>query len=258
MYAPLRLAEGGSQGALSRPVLVQPPSHRCGSRKLRITDDWRRLYRVSLYLGRSYAQTTQTIDGGIASSSHGATWLERTASLRTLRVGSLRCMKDVDDDSSTMKIALIVPSFSPDDTAHVSTPLVRVLVEALSAHVEMHVVPLRYPPQSVAYRYGPATVHPIGGEGLRLRDIVRRGVGALRDEHRREHFDVLHALWLHEPGSVALATRALLRVPVLASIGGAEVANIPVIGYGGALARWGRYVTRWVLTRADGVTGGSR
>jgi glycosyltransferase involved in cell wall biosynthesis len=46
-------------------------------------------------------------------------------------------------------------------------------------------------------------------------------------------------------------------VPVIASIGGAEVARLPQIGYGGLLTRRGRLMTSFVLRRASVVTGGS-
>jgi glycosyltransferase involved in cell wall biosynthesis len=82
-------------------------------------------------------------------------------------------------------------------------------------------------------------------------------IRSLWREHRRQPFDVLHGLWLHEPGSVAVVAGAVLRVPVVASIGGAEVANLPRVAYGALRTRRGRLMTSFVLRRASVVTGGS-
>jgi glycosyltransferase involved in cell wall biosynthesis len=80
---------------------------------------------------------------------------------------------------------------------------------------------------------------------------------ALAAAHRERPFDVLHGFWLHEPGTLALLAGRLLRVPTLLSVGGAEVACVPSIGYGGALDSHARWVNRAALRRATLVSGGS-
>lgn len=156
-----------------------------------------------------------------------------------------------------MKIGLIVPSLSYDDT--VSTPTIRLLAESLGATdgVELHAFALRYPPSSESGMRSSITLHAIGGATMRVRTLLSTAVQTIRAEHTRSGFDVLHAIWLHEPGLVATIAGRLLRVPVVASIGGAEVARLPDIGYGGALHRRGRLMSAYVMRRAGIVTGGS-
>jgi glycosyltransferase involved in cell wall biosynthesis len=62
---------------------------------------------------------------------------------------------------------------------------------------------------------------------------------------------------LHEPGTVAVAAGTLLRLPVVASIGGAEVVALPTIDYGALRTARGRVMMSNVLQRATFVTGGS-
>ena len=93
---------------------------------------------------------------------------------------------------------------------------------------------------------------------MRYRALLRHALGELRAADHRRPFDVLHGLWLHEPATTAILAGMLLRRPVLASIGGAEVVSLPEIDYGGLLHRSGRVVNRAALTRATLVSGGSR
>jgi glycosyltransferase involved in cell wall biosynthesis len=155
-----------------------------------------------------------------------------------------------------MKVGLLVPSYGLD--AGVSTPVIRTLAEALGHEVDLHVFPLRYPKTRSHVTHDNLRLHAPGGSGMSFRRLVFATVRLIAAEHRRGAFDLLHAIWLHEPGSVALAAGKLLRVPVVVSIGGAEVANIPSIAYGGMRSPRGRIMHRWALRQACIVTGGSR
>jgi glycosyltransferase involved in cell wall biosynthesis len=153
-----------------------------------------------------------------------------------------------------VKIALIVPSLGVD--GDVETPAISLLVRQLASAVDLHVVTLRHPRWRENRVVDGARVHAIGG-GSGLRAVARATFSVLIREHRREPFDVIHGLWLHEPGTIAVLAGRAMRVPVLASIGGAEVAAIPDIGYGALLSRRGRLVCAQVLRRASLVSGGS-
>lgn len=154
-----------------------------------------------------------------------------------------------------MKIGLLVPSISHDQS--VETPTIRLLADELGRLADLVVYPLRYPSAGRMMATSPYRTHPTGGQGRRFRRIVRDTIRAIRQEHRSTRFDALHAIWLHEPGTVALTAGVLHRLPVLSSIGGAEVASLPVIGYGGQLSARGRFVARLVLRRSALVSGGS-
>jgi glycosyltransferase involved in cell wall biosynthesis len=141
--------------------------------------------------------------------------------------------------------------------ATVATPALTTLVLTLGADVDLRVFPLRLPAERTQVPIGDAELLPIGGHGLRLRRLTPRVLGALVAAHRQRRFDVLHGIWLHEPGTLALLAGQLLRVPTVLSIGGAEVARVPSIGYGGALDTRGRVVNRAALRHATLVSGGS-
>jgi len=153
-------------------------------------------------------------------------------------------------------VALIVPSF--DVGAGVETPAMTALAEALRLHADVTVLALRYPPGPGRFNVNGIPVVALGGAGMRTRLLLWRTWGALRAVHRRKPFDVLHGVWLFEPGFIAATAGRLLRVPSMASVGGVEVVALPDIGVGGLLNRRGRMLSRFVLNRAGLVTGGSR
>ena len=153
-------------------------------------------------------------------------------------------------------VALIVPSF--DVGAGVETPAMTALAEALRMHVDVTVFALRYPPEPGRFDAGGIPVVALGGGGMRTRLLLRRSWQALRVAHRRRPFDVLHGVWLFEPGFIAATAGWMLRVPSVASVGGVEVVALSDIGVGGLLNRRGRMLSRFVLNRAGLVTGGSR
>ena len=69
--------------------------------------------------------------------------------------------------------------------------------------------------------------------------------------------DVVHGLWLDEPGAVATVAGRLIRRPAVASVMGGELVALPDIGYGAALGRGGRWTAAVALRGADLVTAGS-
>jgi glycosyltransferase involved in cell wall biosynthesis len=85
-----------------------------------------------------------------------------------------------------------------------------------------------------------------------------RTARAIAGEHRRGAFDVLHAFWVDEPGWVAAWAGRRLRVPVVLSLAGGELARMPDIGYGLSLLPGRRALVAWALGAASAVTAGSR
>jgi glycosyltransferase involved in cell wall biosynthesis len=156
-----------------------------------------------------------------------------------------------------LRVGLLLPSLATTDAAPVATPALMTLVATLGADVDLRVFPLRLPADRTRFMVGDTEVRPLGGLGQRLRQLTPRVLGALGAAHRERPFDVLHGIWLHEPGTLALLAGQLLRVPTLLSIGGAEVACLPSIAYGGALDGRGRVVNRAALRHATLVSGGS-
>jgi Glycosyl transferase 4-like len=114
-----------------------------------------------------------------------------------------------------MKVGLVAPGFS----LHASdeyNPVLDNVVRELSARVDLHIFPLRYPRRAQQYEIYGAKVHAIGGGGVRRArrvPMLLRALAEIALEHRREPFDVLHGVWIDEPGSIAVLAARLLRVP---------------------------------------------
>lgn len=153
-----------------------------------------------------------------------------------------------------MHVGLILPAYGSDE--HLQIPSLSLLAKGLAEKIDVTIIPLRNP--SLSGTDGKLrTLDPLGA-GLRFRTLVRHTIDLIRNEHRRHPFDVLHAYWLFEPGAVAAFAGQLLRIPVVVSIGGAELSALQKIGYGGARTYRGRMLNRIVMRSADIVTGGSQ
>lgn len=155
-----------------------------------------------------------------------------------------------------MRIALIVPAIGDD--AIVATPAINTFVQYVGAQVDVHVFTMRYPVGRQPVPLFGGTVHPVPAEDMRLRHLARWTIGSMCAEHRNAPFDLVHGLWLFEPGALAVLAARILRIPSIVSIGGAEVAAFPDINYGGLLSRRQRVIQRRTLRSAGIVTGGSR
>src|SRR5687768_9575063 len=113
-----------------------------------------------------------------------------------------------------MKIALIVPGFSADERDW-CIPVLRNLVGELARGDEVVVFALRYPYRAGSYGAFGARVIALGGaraRGAGSAGLWRRALGALRAEHRRGRFELLHAFWATEAGALTAVAGRLLRV----------------------------------------------
>ncbi len=159
-----------------------------------------------------------------------------------------------------MKIGLVLPGFSASERDWCIPALLN-LVRRLAVENCVHVFALEYPYRRAVYPVYGATVHCLGGCNRGKAYAPRLWLAALSAiyaEHRRAHFDVLHAFWVNEPGALALLAGRTSGVPVVASVGGGELVGIPRIRYGGQLNRLERGMVRMVVGGADRVTVGSR
>ena len=156
-----------------------------------------------------------------------------------------------------MRIGLIVPG-GVDRSAQVRViPVLLALIERLARRHEVLVIALHQEPQPSEYTLLGARVVNLGETrgGTRVgRSIsqLKRTISILRTAGGE--FDVLHAFWAQGPGALAVAAGTLLRIPVVVSIGGGELACLPEINYGGQRKWLGRAGISSVLRMADAVS----
>jgi glycosyltransferase involved in cell wall biosynthesis len=158
-----------------------------------------------------------------------------------------------------MEVGLITPGFSASE-ADWCIPAQLDLVRALARDHDVRVFALRYPHERRTYRVYGAEVHAFGAAqrgGLHRPLAWARAIVRLLREHRRRPFDVLHALWAHEPGFVAAVAGRLTGTPVVVSVLGGELVDLPGIDYGGGRGVLNRRLIPIALRAAARVTVGS-
>lgn len=155
-----------------------------------------------------------------------------------------------------MRIGLITPGFSASESDWCIPALLNLVRELATRH-EVTVLALRYPHHREPYTVYGAQVLPFGGaeaRGLRRAPLLQRVRRALRERS----FDVLHALWAHEPGFVASLAARKQGPPVIVSLLGGELERLFEISYGGQITTIGRLLVKRALAKADLVTVGSQ
>jgi len=148
-----------------------------------------------------------------------------------------------------MKIALVVPGGVDRSGTERVIPVLLWLIERLAeTGDEVHVYALNQEPEPGEWRLLGATIHNAGRRPKRLRALA-----ALRREHRRKAFDVVHAFWAGTPGQVATAFGAIAHVPVVITLPGGDLARMPDIEYGAQLRWTSRVTTKAALSRASAI-----
>jgi len=152
-----------------------------------------------------------------------------------------------------MKLALVVPGGVDRSGEYRVIPALLWLIGRLSREHEVRVFALHQEPQPDRWPLRGAQVENIG----RTRTLWRT-VSAIRREHARAPFDVIHAFWGGTGAWAARIAARRLRVPVLVHLAGGELVAFRDIGYGGGRNAWQRLQTRWLLRGVDRVTAASQ
>lgn len=152
-----------------------------------------------------------------------------------------------------MKVAILVPGGVDRSGTERVIPCLLWLIERLvRAGDEVHVFAFNQEATPGRWTLLGAEVHNAGR---------RRGLtilSMLRTEHRRGGFDVLHAFWAVPCGTMGAIAARLLRVPLLLTLPGGDVARLPSIHYGGRLSLRSRLKLKLAVAGADAVTVPSR
>ena len=142
-----------------------------------------------------------------------------------------------------MNLGILLPGFSSDENDW-AIPVQLNLVRELAKNDEVRVLALRYPHRRDTYSIFGAMVYSLGvgqARGLRRLVLWMDALLTLRRLHREKPFNVLNAMWADETGLIAAWAGRWLKIPVVVSIAGGELARLDDIGYGlqrGAFSRW--------------------
>jgi glycosyltransferase involved in cell wall biosynthesis len=148
-----------------------------------------------------------------------------------------------------VKVALIVPGGVDRSGEQRVIPALLALIERLARRHEVHVYALSQEARPGEWRLAGAWVHNIGANAR-----VSRTIGAIRREHRRAAFDLVHAIWSGPGGLLGVSCARLLGIPNIVHLAGGELVAYPHIGYGGQLRlRW-RLLEAIILRASTRVT----
>jgi glycosyltransferase involved in cell wall biosynthesis len=150
-----------------------------------------------------------------------------------------------------MKIALVVPAGVSNETMF-TIPALLWLVSRLAKRHTVKVYALHRSPVPIRESVLGADVSNEGGTLRHLRTLQ-----AIRAEHRRAPFDVVHSIWAGAAGLVGSLAAWRIGRPHLVHLAGGELAKLHGIHYGGGLSWQHRCVNRWVLKRAAVVSAAS-
>jgi glycosyltransferase involved in cell wall biosynthesis len=149
-----------------------------------------------------------------------------------------------------MKIAILTPGgVDRSGTERVIPHLLWQIERLTRAGDEVHVFAFNQEPLPGHWPLLGATIHN-AGRRPQLLTLLKM----LFAEHRRGRFDILHAFWALPSGFAGAIATHLLRVPLLLTLPGGDLANHPSIGYGGAIRLRSRLKVRFAAASAAAVT----
>ncbi len=151
-----------------------------------------------------------------------------------------------------MKLALVVPGGVDRSGEFRVIPVLLALIERLARVHEVHVFALQQEAVAGRWELAGATIHNIGDRWTRLRAIA-----AIRAEHHRAPFDLIHAIFSGSCSLIAVAVAKLLQLPSLVHIAGGELVALHSIDYGGRRLWKGRLREAVILRGADVITAAS-
>ena len=154
------------------------------------------------------------------------------------------------------RVGILIPGFSASEDDW-CLPFALELVRELAVADDVRVFALRHPPLRDRYLVHGAEVITFGDDDGtpwgRLRRW-RRTLGSIREEHARRPFDLLHGIWAHEPGALAVRAANRIGVPSVVTVAGSELAHLPALSYGGGPWSLNTRLCRYSLAHATLVT----
>lgn len=155
-----------------------------------------------------------------------------------------------------MNIGILIPGFSKDENDW-ALPFHQNLVRELSKIHDVRVIALRYPHTQEPYSIHSARVYPLGVGAWtkawgRLR-LWKQTAKLIKQLHKEQPFDVLHAMWADETGLLSGWLGKWLKIPSLVTIGGGELVGFPEIGYGLQLSQFSHWIVGQALQHNQAI-----
>jgi glycosyltransferase involved in cell wall biosynthesis len=151
-----------------------------------------------------------------------------------------------------MRIALVVPGGVDRSLEYRVIPALLALISRLAINNDVQVFALYQEPVACEWHAAGAHIRNIGSK-----HTVSRAIRAIRAEHHRAPFDLVHSIWSGWSGLIAVLSGRLLRIPSLIHVAGGELCALAEIRYGGRLKWYGRIRESWNLRAAAAVTAAS-
>ena len=126
------------------------------------------------------------------------------------------------------------------------------LIERLARTHDVRVFALRQEPRPAQWPLHGAIIENVGQPCA-----VLRAIAAIRHQHARTPFDLVHAIWGGACAMAGVAAARSLRIPSLVHLAGGELVALRDIGYGGRLRLYRRAIDWWPLRNTNIITAAS-
>lgn len=129
--------------------------------------------------------------------------------------------------ASDKHIVLVVPGFPKDEGDTQCLPFVHGFVQLLNARVrKVSVLALHYPYRKEKYKWHGIDVYPLDGRNSnwkRVFTLYRSLSRVVEHLNAQDSIDVLHAIWINDPGAFSLRLGKQFGLPVVLSAPGQDV-----------------------------------
>jgi len=162
-----------------------------------------------------------------------------------------------------MRIAVITTGFAKDENDLGGAAALHNFIKELSLTfgTDVTVFAMYYPYDKPEYSLFGAKVFSFASGNVNAKPakmkIWKKLKQKFTEEHKRNNFDLIQALWLGESGHLASQMSKKHDIPMAAACCGGELAAIKSIGYGSQLKRWQKYFVKKTLEQAKFVIAGS-
>ena len=166
-----------------------------------------------------------------------------------------------------MRIAWITTGFVKDENDFGGIASIHNLAKELSSFsdIELTIFALYYPIGIREYKFFDAKVYTFRKKGMLSLEVpkfdkLRAWLNCIKkfnQENAMERFDIIHSIWSGESGYVASYLSKKHQIPLITSICGGEVAEIPQINYGSRLKLFQKYFVGKTFKQAKVIGVGS-